>query len=358
MTTEKRKQAIVIVGYGGMGSYHAKLIKDNAFLEVTGTYDILKDRREVSQQDGYPAYESYEQVLNDAAVDVVLIATPNDVHKELALQAFKAGKHVICEKPVTLSVSDFKEMVSAADAAGRVLMVHQNRRWDEDFLTIKQMYNEKTIGDLFRIESRVHGANGIPGDWRHLEAHGGGMLLDWGVHLLDQILFMVDSRITSLSSRLSFILGDEVDDGFESIIEFENGVSVLIEVGTTNFITLPRWYVKGTEGTGIIEDWSLNGRIVTRNQDAVKVEPKPIQAGVGLTKTMAPPSEEATITGALPEPYRQSSSFFDNFAAVIQGEAEPIVKNEEVLRVLNLIEAVFESARTGATLKDFDIYPA
>lgn len=117
--------------------------------------------------------------MNDAAVDVVLIATPNDVHKELALQAFAAGKHVICEKPVTLSVSDFKDMVSAADAAGRVLMVHQNRRWDEDFLTIKQMYNEKTIGDLFRIESRVHGANGIPGDWRHLEAHGGGMLLDW-----------------------------------------------------------------------------------------------------------------------------------------------------------------------------------
>lgn len=358
MTMEKRKHAIVIVGYGGMGSYHAKLIKDNAYLEVTGTFDILKDRREVSQQDGYPAYESYDQVLNDAAVDVVLIATPNDVHKELALQAFNAGKHVICEKPVTLSVSDFKEMVSAADAAGRVLMVHQNRRWDEDFLTIKQMYNKKTIGDLFRIESRVHGANGIPGDWRHLEAHGGGMLLDWGVHLLDQVLFMVDSRITSLSSRLSFILGDEVDDGFESVIEFENGVSVLIEVGTTNFITLPRWYVKGTEGTGIIEDWSLNGRVVTRNQDAVKVEPKPIQAGVGLTKTMAPPSEEATITGALPEPYRQSSSFFDNFAAVIQGEAEPIVKNEEVLRVLNLIEAVFESARTGETLKDFDIYPA
>lgn len=358
MTMVKRKHAIVIVGYGGMGSYHAKLIKDNAYLEVTGTFDILKDRREVSQQDGYAAYESYEQVLNDAAVDVVLIATPNDVHKELALQAFKAGKHVICEKPVTLSVSDFKEMVSAADAAGRVLMVHQNRRWDEDFLTIKQMYNEKTIGDLFRIESRVHGANGIPGDWRHLGAHGGGMLLDWGVHLLDQVLFMVESRIKSLSSRLSFILGDEVDDGFESVIEFENGVSVLIEVGTTNFITLPRWYVKGTEGTGIIEDWSLNGRVVIRNQDAVKVEPKPIQAGVGLTKTMAPPSEEATITGALPEPFRQSSSFFDNFAAVIQGEAEPIVKNEEVLRVLNLIEAVFESARTGETLKDFDIYPA
>ncbi|KKO52145.1 Gfo/Idh/MocA family oxidoreductase [Paenibacillus sp. DMB20] len=352
------KRAVVIVGYGGMGSYHAKLIKDNQYLEVTGTYDILEDRRKESVKAGYPAYESYEEVLSDSSVDVVLIATPNDVHKDLAVQAFKAGKHVICEKPVTLSVSDFKEMTAAAEQAGRVLMVHQNRRWDEDFLIIKQMYNEKTIGDLFRIESRVHGANGIPGDWRHLEQYGGGMLLDWGVHLLDQILFMVDSRITSLSGRLSFILGDEVDDGFEATLQFENGVSAIIEVGTTNFITLPRWYVKGTEGTGVIEDWSLNGRIVTRNQDAVKVEPTPIQAGVGLTKTMAPPSEEATITGALPDAFRHSSSFFDNFAAVIDGKAEPIVKNEEVLRVLNLIEAVFKAGRTGETLKDFDIYPA
>ena len=352
------KHAVVIVGYGGMGSYHAKLIKGNAHLEVTGTYDVLKERREASEQDGYRAYESYDEVLNDASVDVVLIATPNDIHKELAIQAFEAGKHVICEKPVTLSVHDFKEMTSAADKAGRVLMVHQNRRWDEDFLIIKKMYNDKTIGDLFRLESRVHGANGIPGDWRHLEQYGGGMLLDWGVHLLDQILFMVDSRIVSLNSRLSFILGDEVDDGFEATLLFENGVSAVIEVGTTNYITLPRWYVKGTEGTGIIEDWSLTGRLVTRNRDAVKIEPKPIQAGVGLTKTMAPPSEEATITSALPEPFEQPSSFFDNFAAVIEGKAEPIVKNEEVLRVLNLIEAIFESGRSGETLKDFDIYPA
>lgn len=356
MTTTKH--AIVIVGFGGMGNYHSKLIKDNQKVEVTGTYDVLEERRKASVEAGYPAYESYEAVLNDPKVDVVLIATPNDVHKELAIKAFQAGKHVICEKPVTLSVSDFKEMLAAADEAGRVLMVHQNRRWDEDFLTIKQMYNEKTVGDLFRIESRVHGANGIPGDWRHLEEFGGGMLLDWGVHLLDQMIFMIDSKITSLSSRLSFILGDGVDDGFEAYLQFENGVSAVIEVGTTNFITLPRWYVKGTEGTGIIEDWSMNGRIVTRNQDAVKVEPKPIQAGVGLTKTMAPPSEEATITGALPEAFRQPSSFFDNFADVIEGTAEPIVKNEEVLRVLNIIEAVFESARTGETLKDFDIYPA
>ena len=349
--------SIVIVGYGGMGSYHAKhLIAGNPRLKVTGTYDVLPERQAASEQDGYPAYASYEEVLNDAAVDVILIATPNDVHKELAIAAMKHDKHVICEKPVTIYAEEFEEMMAVSQETGRVLMVHQNRRWDEDFRIIKQMYDNRTIGDLFQIESRVHGANGIPGDWRHLEAHGGGMLLDWGVHLLDQFLFMIDSRITSVSSRLSFILGDEVDDGFDAILEFENGVTAIVEVGTTNFITLPRWYVKGTEGTAVIEDWSLKGRAVVRNNEVGKVEPKPIQAGVGLTKTMAPPSEEATITTTLPAAFEHASSFYDNFAAVVQGTAEPIVKNHEVLRVLKLIENIFKAGRTREVIKDFDTY--
>lgn len=182
------------------------------------------------------------------------------------------------------------------------------------------------------------------------------MLLDWGVHLLDQLLFMIDSKVISVSSSLSFILGNDVDDGFEAILQFENGIKAIVEVGTTNFITLPRWYVKGIEGTGIIEDWSLTGRLVTRNNEGEKIEPKPIRAGVGLTKTMAPPSEGATITEALPQPAELGSSFYDNFAAVIEGTAEPIVKNAEVMRVQNLIEAIFESAEKNQVVKDFDMY--
>lgn len=348
--------SVVIVGFGGMGSYHAKLIKETNSLEVVGTYDLLEARRADSINAGYKVYESYEEVLADPAVEIVLIATPNDVHKEIAIRALQAGKHVICEKPVAMSKVELQEMLAAADAAGRVFMVHQNRRWDEDFLTIKKMYDQETIGSLFQLESRVHGANGIPGDWRHVKAQGGGMLLDWGVHLLDQLLFMIDSKVISVSSSLSFILGNDVDDGFEAILQFENGIKAIVEVGTTNFITLPRWYVKGIEGTGIIEDWSLTGRLVTRNNEGEKIEPKPIRAGVGLTKTMAPPSEGATITEALPQPAELGSSFYDNFAAVIEGTAEPIVKNAEVMRVQNLIEAIFESAEKNQVVKDFDMY--
>lgn len=70
-------------------------------------------------------------------------------------------------------------------------MVHQNRRWDPDFLTVKKMYDKNALGKFCRIESRVQGANGIPGDWRKFEEKGGGMMLDWGVHLIDQMVYML-----------------------------------------------------------------------------------------------------------------------------------------------------------------------
>ncbi|AIQ52440.1 Gfo/Idh/MocA family protein [Paenibacillus sp. FSL R7-0331] len=352
------KHTVVIVGYGGMGSYHGQLISSNDNLEVAGTYDLLDTRRQASVEAGYKAYGSYEEVLADPAVEVVLIATPNDVHKDIAVRALQAGKHVVCEKPVAMSSAELKEMIAVAEEAGQVLMVHQNRRWDEDFRIIKQMYEAETIGTLFQIESRVHGANGIPGDWRHVKAQGGGMLLDWGVHLLDQLLFMIDSKVVSVSSTLSYILGNDVDDGFEAVLQFENGIKAIVEVGTTNFITLPRWYVKGLEGSAVIEDWSLTGKIITRNNEAEHREPTPIRAGVGLTKTMAPPSEGSTLTGALPPAFELPDGFYSNFVAVIEGTAEPIVKNTEVLRVQNLIEAIFASAEQNEVIKNFDTHGA
>ncbi|MBM7650809.1 Gfo/Idh/MocA family protein [Neobacillus cucumis] len=349
---------LVIVGYGGMGSYHAKhLLKGNQNIEVSGTYDISEDRRTASMADGYKTYESLAAVLSDDAVDFVLIATPNDVHKDIAIAALNAGKHVICEKPVTIYSADLVEIMETAKINDRAFIVHQNRRWDEDFLTMKKIYDEQIIGDVFHIESRVQGANGIPGDWRHLKEYGGGMLLDWGVHLLDQLLFMIDSKITSVYANFSYILGDDVDDGFQVFITFENGITSLVEVGTTNFIQLPRWYTKGTKGTAVIHDWDINGKIVTQNSGEVEA-PKPIKAGQGLTKTMAPPSEKAVSTSDLPKVVKTMESFYENVVSVVEGSAEPIVKNEEVLRVLRLMETIFKSAETNQVIQDFDLVPA
>lgn len=341
---------IAIVGFGGMGSYHCQLIEPVSQVSVIGVYDTVEYRMELGKEAGYKTYANLDAVLTDDLVDIVLIATPNDVHKEIAIQALQAGKHVICEKPVTITSKDFNDIVKVANEEKRVFTVHQNRRWDEDFRTAKDIIDKKKFGELFHLESRVQGANGIPGDWRQLKDYGGGMLLDWGVHLLDQLLQITDSQIESVAANLSYILGTEVDDGFTSYITFKDGLTALIEVGTTNYVKLPRWYLKGTEGTAVIRDWDLSGEIITRNPDVAHIEPKPIQAGQGLTKTMAPPSEQSTLKFAIEKPDLEEQSFYENFVSVLEGKSEIAIKNDEVHRVLVLIETIFEAAETRSVI--------
>ncbi|UUX33904.1 Gfo/Idh/MocA family protein [Fundicoccus culcitae] len=337
------KLGIAIVGYGGMGTYHASTLIPEEYFDLKGIWDIAKKQRALAEENDLHVFESFEAVLEDKSVEAILIATPNDSHKAIAIQALEAGKHVICEKPVMLSTEELDEVLAVAEKADRIFMVHQNRRWDPDFLVIKELMHNHQIGEIFQIESRVHGANGIPGDWRHVKAQGGGMILDWGVHLLDQIHTLVDSPIKTMRADLSFVLGNEVDDGFTVTLIHENGLKSVVEVGTTNYVKLPRWYVKGTEGTAIIEDWDLSGTMIVATGDSTAT-PQPIQAGVGLTKTMAPPSEEATEELALPTPHMMNESFYFNFYRTVREGAEPIVKNEEVRYVMQLMERIFEEA--------------
>jgi predicted dehydrogenase len=331
-----------IIGYGGMGAYHVQELMPNNLIEVLGIYDIASEAQKKAQADGLHIYATLEELLNDDAITAVLIATPNDVHKELAISALHAGKHVLCEKPVAMNTAELDAILTVAAETGKTFMVHQNRRWDPDFLVIRDLYQKGKMGDLFQIESRVHGANGIPGDWREQAQHGGGMLLDWGVHLIDQILWLVDSPIQTMQADFSHVLGNEVDDGFILYLTFENGIRTLIEVGTTNYSKLPRWYVKGTKGTAKLEDWDLSGEIILAKNQDLHVVPTPIKAGVGLTKTMAPPSEAATEKLAIKAVQADYPSFYQNFYDVIRNGAKPLVKNDEVRKVLKVIDDVFE----------------
>ena len=175
---------LVIIGYGGMGGYHAGCLKSysesapEAPVEVVGVYDIDPERAAAGEKAGYKAYKSPEEIWADKAVDAVLIATPNDVHAAYVEAAAKAGKHIICEKPIGMSVKEAEEMYDAAEKAGVVFEVHQNRRWDDDYLTVKNIVDNELAGEAYLIESRVMGGNGIPGAWRKERARGGGMMLD------------------------------------------------------------------------------------------------------------------------------------------------------------------------------------
>ncbi|WOO35538.1 Gfo/Idh/MocA family oxidoreductase [Anaerocolumna sp. AGMB13020] len=335
---------IAIVGLGGMGDWHRELIESIDGLTLAGIYDIKEERQEYAKEKNIRVYGSFDELLADEEVELCLIATPNDLHKPLAIAAMKAGKHVVSEKPVTLSSEDLKEMIAASEETGKLFTVHQNRRWDEDFLTMKKIYDDNLLGEVFRIESRVHGSRGIPGDWRQLKEQGGGMVLDWGVHLLDQILLMLKGvKLNKVYATITHVTNQLVDDGFTTSLLFENGVEVIIEVGTSNFVNLPRWYMLGANGTAIIEDWSLKGEIVSAKGQNEK-DVVPVKTAAGLTKTMAPRRDDTIAKTELPVVKSDIRDFYRNVIKTIRGEEEINVKLPEVARVMRLMEAIFEAA--------------
>lgn len=344
------KTNLVIIGFGGMGEQHYRLLENHPQIQVSGICDVSQERRSYASQLGLKAYDTYERVIQDPSVDAVLIATPNNTHKDIAIAALNSKKHVICEKPVTLNANELEEILSVQDKTGMVFMVHQNRRWDEDFLTIKQIYDTHQLGSLYHIEQRVFGSRGIPGDWRKYESYGGGMLLDWGVHMLDRLLVMIPEKITTVDCFLSFVLQEEVDDGFHVYLEFESGKTAICEVGTTNLISLPKWYVTFSKGTAVVEDWHMNGKTVSLKNTDDK-DARPIVAGAGLTKTMAPRMDDSTITLPLQKVMKDHKEFYSNFINVIEGKEAPLIKNTEVLRVMRLIDALFLSHKTRQRIK-------
>lgn len=353
-----KKVNIAIVGYGGMGGWHTDRIREMEKFNLCGVWDIDPERLEIAREKGIHTYSSFEEVLNDEQVELLTIATWNDVHKPLAIAAMRAGKNVISEKPVTMTVKDLEEMIQVSEETGKLFTVHQNRRWDNDYLTMKNIVDKNTLGKVFRIESRVQGSRGIPGDWRKEKGHGGGMLLDWGVHLLDQALTLNDANpIKSIWAKMTNITNEECDDGFYTELDFENGLSYYVEVTTNNFITLPRWYILGENGSSVIEDWDLNGKsVLVHNWD--KIDSVPVKAGTGITKTMAPRTDETIHDLPLEEVRGEWVQYYDNIYDVIRNGAQQTVNHRQMKRCIAVIEAIIEAAENNRVIEFNDIYTA
>lgn len=347
------KFGCAVIGYGGMGSWHARKIKNEMgeYAQLVGIYDINPERRDVAEENGIHAYSSREELLADERIDLVTIATPNDVHKEIAIAAMEAGKNVISEKPVAMNSAELEEMIACAEKCGKLFTVHQNRRWDQDYLTVKKMMEENTLGRIHRIESRVQGSRGIPGDWRNRPEHGGGMVLDWGIHLLDQALMMTQPRkLVSVYAETTNVTNEACDDGFRTTLIFDDGLSFYVEVTTSNFIELPLWYVLGENGSASVDDWDFNGKIVMvsdwENRDAV-----PIVAGAGITKTMAPRTDDTIEKYPLEIVQADWGEYYKNVFAYLRGEESIIVTHAQQRRLMRLVETIFESAAKNEVIR-------
>ena len=338
------KKNLVVIGYGGMGTWHTQHALKSDVVELVGIYDIDDKKNALARERGIFAYDSLDAVLSDKKVDMVTVAVPNDSHKEIVINALNAGKNVLCEKPVSMNSKELEEMIEAANKNGKIFSVHQNRRFDVDFLAMKQIKTSGELGELINIESRIHGSRGIPSDWRGEKAHGGGMVLDWGVHLIDQVLQIFDEKIERIYCTFDHITNKEVDDGFKLTIYFEGGKSAFIEVGTYNFIAMPRFYLRAEKGSAIIMDWRENCK-VAKCKYWHESEVIPVQTAAGLTKTMAPRDSITMDEYELDKPVSDVHDYYRNFCGAIDGTCTQMVTHKQMMRVMKVMEACFESEK-------------
>ncbi|MGL4736405.1 MAG: Gfo/Idh/MocA family protein [Cellulosilyticaceae bacterium] len=334
-----------IIGYGGMGGWHHENISGRIQdIEVVGAFDLREEMLEKAKKNGIKAYESAQELLEDPEIDIVTIATPNDVHKQYVIDCLRAGKHVICEKPVTMNAKELEEIIAVMHEEKKLFSIHQNRRWDKDFRIIKAIYDQNTVGHMYRIESRVQGSRRSLHGWRGYKVNGGGMLFDWGVHMIDQLLWMIPEEVVSVDAHLQNIFAPEVDDHFDVVLRFESGITAVIEVATNCLLTQPRWHVCGADGTVIVEDWDGKGKIMGIKEDSEMLwEDEIVYTSAGPTRTMAPRPQQTTVETALPEVVVSWEHYYQNIIDVLEGKAELIVKPEQALRVMRVIDTAFES---------------
>ncbi len=345
-----------IVGYGGMAGWHHQNMERAPQVVPYGVYDIDPERTALGVERGLKGYASLDEILADPAIDIILLTCPNNFHAEYSIRAMRAGKNVICEKPVTMNSAELIEVIRAKEETGMHFSVHQNRRWDGDYLTVRKTIEEGLIGKPFVIRSKVLGSRGVPEGWRTHKETGGGMMLDWGVHLLDQIVMMIPEKIVRVNAKMYHTSYDEVDDGFIADFEFESGLLVSVEVDTVAFVNEPRWIVRGDIGTAVVEDWDINGKIVRARDKNTVWEDEILYTSAGPTKTMAPRTRFSEETLDLPVVRADWMEFYHNYAAVLDGTAKPFVLPGQNLYVMKLMEACFRSSDEHRTIEiDFTL---
>ena len=238
--------------------------------------------------------------------------------------------------------------MAAAQETGKLFSVHQNRRWDKDYRIVKKIVSDGVIGTPYSIETRVQGSRRSLHGWRGYRINGGGMVYDWGVHLIDQLLDLIASPVVSVDAHLFSVFSEEVDDNFKAFLRFENGISALVEIATNCFISQPRWHVSCTDGTAVIDNWDCEGKMVRLTSDEIMTWDNDIvYTSAGPTRTMAPRPKHTVTELALPEVKADWSEYYKNIAAVLDGREKLIVRPEQCLRVMKVIDTIFESQKTG-----------
>ncbi len=342
---------IGIVGFGKGGRYfHAPLIDAAPGCEVAAVVARSPNNQAAFAKD-YPDLPIFSTITEMAkSVDAVVISTPLETHLELAREAISLGLPVVIDKPFGPNAESAKEAIKEAEAKNVLLTVYQNRRWDADYLTVKRVVESGELGDLWLFESRMEQYSppgGVPDS-------GGGVLLDFGSHVIDQTLMLLGPAL-SVYAELHPIPGREpLEDRFFASVLHKNGMrSHLTGDFALQGSPAPRFRLTGSKGTFAIPshdgmaDALMAGERASTMGDKWGVVPESFWGKIespGNSKTV--PSEK----GAWPK-------FYEGFALAVRGEGTLPVSPYESLAALELLGAAHRSAKSGTVISISESQP-
>lgn len=322
-----------LVGYGAIARDHAAAVAATPGLRLAGVCDLSAERREQAQRDwAVPTHGRSEEMLDDPEVGLVVVGTPPSAHAESVLAALAAGKHVVCEKPFALRVEEVDRMIGSASARDLVLTVYQSRRWDPDYLAMRDVVKSGRIGDVFYMESFIGGYSHPCDFWHSHEPISGGTIYDWGSHYFDWILQMFPDTVRSVSAVAHKRVWHDVTNADQVRVDltFAGGAQASFLQSDIAAALKPKWYVLGTEGA-LVGEWQAES------------VPADFPARVKVLRSAGGGSHEELLV----LPARDDHGFYRNLADHVAWGEPLAVAPEEARRTVAVMEAATHSIARG-----------
>lgn len=258
MPTPNHKVRAAIIGYGRSGRLlHAGGLRANPAFDVAAISSLDPASIEQAKADfPCPVFSDYRKMLAEIPLDLCVIVTRNDQHAAMACDCLAAGAHVLVTKPMGVDAAEIRSIIAAADAAGRTAFPFLPSRWGSDFRRIREIVQNGEIGEVFCIRRGEYGF-ATRDDWQTQSRFGGGILLNWGPHLVEPPILLAGGRPVAVHGSHGRLLNPgDAEDNFHAVIAMENGVRVHAEWSFSPR-GLPNWYVQGTRGVIIAHGQKL-----------------------------------------------------------------------------------------------------